>query len=237
MGVACRSRGPPFKRLAHSRGPSTTRCRMSALYHFGPFSTITAISFPGKTGPSPPIGSYSITYTLSGNPFPGSSDCFVGLFSLANMAHNSVQPLNSQDTTVTLSNVVGGVVLYVWIDIPNWSGLADSFYPGMGQFVGTWGSFVATQGSKIIQSPISPILNNADFSPGSPALITPAFVADENNFVNGNVWTLFSAGNKPPIVPVGWFLNSIIQIGINFTTLTGQTTFSGTEGVPVLPAV
>jgi hypothetical protein len=210
---------------------------MSALYHLGPFSSIAAISFPkGKTGPQPP-GSYDISYTLSGNGFPGASDCYVGLFSLANMAHKSVLPLDSQDTTVTLSNVVGGVVLYVWSDLPNWSGPADAFYPAMGQFVDTWGSFVATQGSKIIRSPISPILNNNDFTDGSPALITPAFVADENNFVNGNVWTLYSAGNQPPIVPVGWFLNSIIQIGMNFVTLTGQTTFAGTEGVPVLPGL
>ena len=208
---------------------------MSALYHLGPFSTITAISFPkGKTGPQP-SGSYNIDYTFSWNGFAGASGAFGGLFSLAHPANRNVQTINNQDTTFSLSNVTGGVVFYVWNDQPNWTQTASAFYPAMGQFVSTWGSFVATQGSKILQSPISPILDNADFTPTSPALITPAFVADENNFVNGNVWTLYSAGNQPPIVPVGYFLNSIIQIGFSFTTLIGQTTFSGTVGVPVLP--
>jgi hypothetical protein len=213
---------------------------MPDLYHWGPFSRIVAISFPGKTGPQPPIGSYDIDYTFSGNGFAGASDVFGGLFSLADMTHNSVQPINRQDTLITLDNVIGGVVFYVWSDLTNWVGTAAAFYPAMGQFVGTWGSFVANGYNSagkpaVVRSPISPILNNDDFTPTSPALITPAFVANENNFVNGNVWTLFSAGNKPPIAPVGWFLNSIIQIGINFTTLTGQTTFSGTEVVQVLP--
>jgi hypothetical protein len=86
-----------------------------------------------------------------------------------------------------------------------------------------------------VQSPISPILNNTDFTPTSPAFITPAFIADENNFVNGNVWTLYAAGNQPPIIPVGWFYESVIGIGMNFDTQTGQTTFTGTGGIQSLP--
>ena len=212
---------------------------MGTVYNMGFLSSIASIHFPkGKTGPASSLP-YDIAYTLSD---PGAdavgNNGMMGLFCINDLTINNIAPIGAT-TTVSLSNVKGSVILYVWDTTPNWTGTSYAFYAAMGQFVSTWGSFIAhgtnSAGKAVtVQSPISPILDNNDFSPMSPALVTPDFLAAKpSNFDNGNVWQLYVEGL--PIIPVGWFYESVIEISINFDAGIGATTFTGTGGIESLP--
>ena len=137
---------------------------------FSPFQRLTAIHFPGTTGATGPFPSgflyYDITYTLTvigGNPPLESA---IGQISPLNDPRNAdvggfSYGLGTVSISFSLRQVKGGpCILNLFDTSENFAGLIDVANIKKGDFVGMWGSFIATghftNGLVTVKSPVSP---------------------------------------------------------------------------------